>query len=374
MCRKRWRDQCADIWQQQRQVGEATDGAEMWSEAASESLYRKALSEGAAIANQSVSAKFEDGRRKTWCEYLEFLNNVGRGISVENACDLDVIAFVQGLWIPSHVDKCRTRTDTEGKRVPSASAVKGVVQHLAKSYAMLGFMDGENPAKQESVKSYCEGYRVSLRERGVREKRAKVFKAEKVTALITYLEDGIRRTEGIARCVLMMDLAAVDYLWESWARGKECGELRAEQVDHEQGVSLPGWSKTVHSEPSARIDLTEGGRGRFLQSAARLIGDFEKHGYAGGHGYLFRPLTRKRDGFEDSALSSNALRKRIQQHLKDAKLFDGETLHSFRRSAVQNAAAVEGYDVRRLMELGRLKSYAAFRVYVEEIQSSFSRS
>jgi integrase len=107
----------------------------------------------------------------------------------------------------------------------------------------------------------------------------------------------------------------------------------------------------VHSEPSAWIDLTEGGRGRFLRSAAKLIGELEKQGYAEGHGYLFPPLTRKRDGFEDSALSSNALRRRIQQHLRDAGLINGETLHSFRRSAVQNATSVEGYDIQPLMEL-----------------------
>jgi hypothetical protein len=105
---------------------------------------------------------------------------------------------------------------------------------------MLGYTDAENLAKQESVKSYCEGYQVTLREKGVREKRAKVFKSDNVTALVSYLEDGIRRTEGITKCVLLMDLAAVDYLWESWARGKECGELRAKQVDMEEGVALPG--------------------------------------------------------------------------------------------------------------------------------------
>jgi integrase len=230
--------------------------------------------------------------------------------------------------------------------VASTSAVKGV-GHLAKSYSLLGYADGDNPAKQESVKSYCEGYRVVLKEKGVREKRAKVFKEEKVTALIDYLENGIQRSEGITKCILMMDLAAIDYLWETWARGKECGELRADQVDLEAGIALPGWSKTVQTEPSARIDMTEGRRGRFLQSAAKLLTEMKKHGYAGGHGYLFRPLQRNRLGFEDTALSSNALRRWIQQHLRDAEIYDGETLHSFRRSAVQNAAVIEGFDIKR---------------------------
>jgi hypothetical protein len=59
--------------------------------------------------------------------------------------------------------------------------------------------------------------------------------------------------------------------------------------------------------------------------------------------------------------------------MKDAGLYKGETLHSFRRSAVQGAAEFEGYDVQRLMALGQWKSYAAFRLYVEEIKSSFFR-
>jgi hypothetical protein len=82
-------------------------------------------------------------------------------------------------------------------------------------------------------------------------------------------------------------------------------------------------------------------------------------------------LKKRRDGFEDVALSANALRKRIQQHIKDAGLYEGETLHSFRRLAVQDAAGIEGYDVQKFMALGRWKSYAAFKLYIEEIEADF---
>jgi integrase len=362
------------MWRKGRHLDEQLVAAESWSDEVSEALYERALREGAAIANMSVSNKFEESRRKTWDKFAKFLGKVGRSFGVQTASDLDVIAFVQGVWLPAHVANSRTRTATEGEVVASASAVKGVIQQLSKSYTMLGYQDVENPAKQESVKSYSEGYRFWLKEKGVREKRARVMKEDKVDALIKYLEDGISKSTGLVRCMLMMDLAAVDYLWESWARGKECGELLANQVDFENGVAEPGWSKTVRTEPSARIDLTDGQRGRFLQSAAALIGEMEREGHKSKGGFLFRPMNRKRSGFEDSALSANALRKRIQQHMKDAHIYNGETLHSFRRSAVQNAAAIEGYDVPRLMALGRWKSEAAFWLYVEEIAGLFPRS
>jgi integrase len=200
------------------------------------------------------------------------------------------------------------------------------------------------------------------------------MKEGKVESLTSYLEQGITRSTGLNQCVLMMDLAAVDYLWESWAQGKECGELRTEQVDFEAGVSEPGWSKTIRAEPSSRIDLTGEKRGRFLQSAAALVGEMEKQGHSSKQGSLFRPMNRSRTEFEDCTMSANALRKRIQLHMKDAGIFSGETLHSFRRSAVQNAAAIEGYDIKRLMDLGRWKSYAALKLYVEEIEGMFPRS
>jgi integrase len=343
----------------------------MHLEQRSEDFYEKALSDAARIASFSVSRGFEDSRQKIWAEFGEFLVSIGHRLDVERASDLDVIAFVQGSWLARHKSNCRTRFGPEGEK--TASAVKGVIEHLAKSYSMMGRRDDENPAKQESVKSYCEGYRNWLKENGVRERRAKVFKEDKVSSLTDYLEGQISRSIGLRRCVLIMDKAAVDYLWESWARGKECGELRAAEVDFNEGVSTSGWSKTVRKEQSATIDLSGSGRGCFLKSAAILIREMERAGYPVGTGYLFRHVNRRRDSFDDSALSANGLRKRIQQHMKDAGLFEGETLHSFRRSAVQNASEFEGYNVPKLMALGRWKSYAAFRLYVEEIKSAFPR-
>jgi integrase len=371
--RNKWQKRNAILWKEGRFGKETLGAAEERTREESEALYSRALSEAARFAGFSVSRGFEDSRQKTWAELGEFLASIGHGLDVERASDLDVIAFVQGGWMATHKANCRTRMGEAGERVASASAVKGIIQHISKSYSMMGRQDEANPAKQESVRAYCEGYRNWLRENGVRAKRAKVFKEEKVGDLTNYLEGEISRSVGIRRCVLMTDLAAVDYLWESWARGKECGELRASEVNFKDGTSEPGWSKTVHQEPSAIIDMTGNGRGRFLKSAAALVGEAERAGYPIRTGFLFRPLNKRRDGFEEAALSANALRKRIQQHMKEAGLCEGETLHSFRRSAVQDAAGIEGYDVQKLMALGRWRSYAAFKLYIEEIEADFPR-
>jgi hypothetical protein len=228
------------LWQEGRFGKRARPAVEEMTERESSELYRKALGEAAEIAKQSVSQGFEESRRKTFAEFETFLERVRHGLSAERASDLDVIAFMQGDWIPRHRANCRTRVGVDGEKVASASAVKGIIQQLAKSYSMLGRTDEANPAKQESVRSYCEGYRSWLREQGVREKRAKVFKDEKVEDLISYLEGEAERRTGLRECVLRMDIAAVDYLWESWARGKECGELLTSEVDFDGEVAEPG--------------------------------------------------------------------------------------------------------------------------------------
>jgi hypothetical protein len=291
-CRLReWRASSRSIWDHARGLIDEEDEVEKWTEEKTEAFYRSVLGDAGRIANRSVSTGFEESRKRTFDEFRTFVKKVGRGLSVENARGIDVVAFVHGEWIPNHRKNFRTTYGSGDEKVASASAIRGVIGHIAKSYSMMGRADSENPAKEETVQSYRDGYRNELHDRGVREKRAKVMKESKVTDLVEYLTRAIGAAEGIAKCVLMMDRAAVLYLWESWARGKECGELENRQIDREEGIAYPGWSKTVRSKPSGRIELNgaEGGMS-FLRGSAELMGEMGRQQIEEGKGYLFRPL------------------------------------------------------------------------------------
>jgi hypothetical protein len=179
-----------------------------------------------------------------------------------------------------------------------------------------------------------------------------VFTEEKLNALVAFLTAKLGKAGGLEKCVLAMDRTAVLYLWETLARGKECGEICQDQIDATEGTVYPGWTKTVRQEPSARIELaTPGERGRstFLESASELVKVLADNGIdIGETGFLFRAQNRSRTGFNDKPITSSALQKRIQKRLQEAGLFKGETLHSFRRSAVQHAAIELKYDVREV--------------------------
>jgi hypothetical protein len=99
-----------------------------------------------------------------------------------------------------------------GQPVASASAVKGVVKDLSKSYRLLGFEGASNPARSELVKAYRDGYGNVLHQQGVKVKRAKVFSEEKLNALVAFLTKKLGETEGMERCVVAMDQTAVLYL------------------------------------------------------------------------------------------------------------------------------------------------------------------
>jgi hypothetical protein len=102
-----------------------------------------------------------------------------------------------------------------------------------------------------------------------------------------------------------MDLAAILHLWEAWVRGKECGTLERRQVHEDEGIAMPGWSKTVQAEPSNRIELErEKGTITFLEATAMLIKEAEAIGQPVGEGFLFRPLTRDWKSFREEAIMS----------------------------------------------------------------------
>jgi integrase len=292
-------------------------------------------------------------------------------VTVETATPADVGGFIIGHWIPNH-SAGRTKLPRTGESNPSASAVSHVVKDLSKSYQLLGYEGRSNPAKADVVKAFRTGYEKMLHEEGVKVRRAKVFSEQKLDALLQYLDGLIQASQpGLERCVLLTDQAVVPYLWESLARGKKCGQLQRQQVEFEEQAAYPGWSKTVRKEPSARIPLSapvEGSRFTFVEAATCLIRGMEEGGFPiGEDGFLFRAINRSCNGFANEPMSSDTLRKRLQKRLKDAGLFEGEAVHSFRRSAVQHAAVNLNYSVKHLMDLGRWKSYSAFRLYVEEI-------
>jgi hypothetical protein len=158
-----------------------------------------------------------DSRKRTFGEFQEFLAKDPFGVSVATASPKDVAAFIHSEWLPNHSGSCRTILPQTGQPVASASAVRGVVKDISKSYTLLGF-DGAK-TRSELMKSYRDGDGNLLHHQGVKVQRAKVFSESKLDVLVAYLTSKLLASEGIEKCVVAMDRAAVLYLWETLACG-----------------------------------------------------------------------------------------------------------------------------------------------------------
>lgn len=373
MCRSAFQERNENVLKRARglDVGLPSTDEEL-DETEIEKLYNTSLERIGAIAQRSTTSEFENARMRTFEEFKEFLAVTRRGgVSVMDAGPEDVCVFIEGYWRPKH-EKNFKGTDAQTKeRLPSSSAIKNVIQYLSTSFEMLGRTGLNNPAKAEVVRRYRDGHKRILYENGIKQKKAVVFEEEKFNQLVAHLNGEIGRSTGLARIKLMMDRAACCYLWESLARGKECGELKEQQVRREENVALPGWSKTIHEEPSRRVVLqpeqAEEKRVTFLGALAMLLEATEASGHGSQKGLLFRPLNRRRNGFEDVPLQASALGKRMKKHFVAAGLYNGESMHSFRRSGAQHAVCVLGYTKEKVMELGGWASFAAMRGYIVEV-------
>jgi integrase len=361
LCREEFQKQCRPAVLAARGLGgNSHQGIPQWTKEETLQRYGQSLQAVGQIADMKTTKDTNESRKRTFDEYQRFLVRNPFGVTVDTASPEDVAAFIHSEWIPNHRGICRTIVPATGQPVASASALKGVVKDLSKSYRLLGFEGASNPARSELVKAYWDGYGNVLHQQGVKVKRAKVFSEEKLNALVAFLTKKLGETEEMERCVVAMDRTAVLYLWDTLARGKECGEVRQDQIDPADGTVYPGWTKTIPQEPSARIELAVPGereRISFLELASEQVKILAENGIEIGEtGFLFRAQNRSRNGFDDKPITSSALRKRIQKRLQEAGLFDGETLHSFRRSAVQHAAIELKYDVKKLMDLGGWKT------------------
>lgn len=284
-----------------------------WTKTEASARYGQTLQAVGAITDLKTTKETNDSRKRTFSEFQEFLAKNPFGVTVATASPEDVAAFIHSEWLPNHSGNCRTVLPQTGQPVASASAVRGVEKDIFKFYTLLGFDGASNPARSELMKSYRDGYGNLLHQQGVKVQRAKVFSEAKLNAFVSYLTNKLSESEGMEKCIVAMDRAAVLYLWETLVRGKECGAVRQDQIDVDEGTVYPGWTKTIRREPSATIELSVPGaseRMTFPESASELVKIIADNGHdVGESGFLFRAQTRNRNGFSNEPITSSTLRK-----------------------------------------------------------------
>lgn len=284
------------------------------------------------------------------------------GITIHNITPELLIGWLEGQYLPRHRAAARTRLD-DGSVVCSPSAVSCCVSHLSTAFEQLhppraGEYDAHtgtgNPTQCALVRNYRAGYLQWAKGSGFEAQAAVPFTEAKVHQLVLSLlqayDAATAAGQAVTAALCLRDGVFFLYLWESWQRGAEGGAIRADRVrltadgmEVEIGdtkANRTGFSGLLQFSRNAaepRLCIVRGVQ-QLLAATATLNG-LGPNDLGLARGYVFRTLTPCRRRFSESAFSGSAAYQRLLGHLKTYQLYDGESVHSFRRGANQHALA-----------------------------------
>lgn len=341
------------------------------SNSATQTIYQQSLSFASAVIDNALEDKTNQARDQLGLELSSFLQSLGSDYSTDlkHVGPEDLLVFMEQHWLKKHAGSHVPGID---HLVASPSGVNSAFSHLSTLFRRLGRGESYdeqtgvgNPCKSQLITLYKQGYGKTLWRQGYQESSAVPLQVTKLEPLVLHLDKEIQRTEKpVHRLLASRDLVLVLYNWTSGMRGKDGGQLcipdfcnKEKQAIFKNGydplLPLPAevWIFPTHGtktnkqsrnkQDPVHLQLHENPK----LCTLRRLWEFMRQHSLSGHPithYIFRPLAPSHCGFKEAPLTSSCSIKMLQQRLKAAGLFNGETGHSLRRGGVQHTHATQG--------------------------------
>lgn len=322
----------------------------------------------------------------------------------------DVVVYLESTYIKQHG---RQRA-ADGSCCPAPSSVSGIVAHLSTRFQELGrrgvwdwaTLSG-NPCSSMELRTFKGGYANQMQDQGYEPAAAKPISGAKLQQLVWQLQTEAQQCQQSSQqswyteALLWRDAAIVQYLWDSKRRPAELGHLGSQQVSIGGSSSggSSGPSSTVASAGSSRpvfgLDLTatptvskmchasHGNRGPAPVELGGQVGQqlgtlflqysgcLQRHGKSLGR-FMFSPLRAdKQDLQGDKGLSSSAMGQRVVGHLKRLGLYEGESLYSIKRGAMQHDYFILGRSLQAIGDAADIATAAVVSKYVDPHRPTF---
>ena len=354
--------------------------------------------EGTVVARDRAAAEF-----RAWVDRM-----APSGLTLDNVTPADLLVYMEQIYLVEHTGR---RAGPDGALSCSFSAIKGVLGHLKTTFDLLGrngpwvsSSGAGNPCCSTEISHWRSGYEREQDALGNVAVGARPMTVSKLHALVDALDGDLAALpaeDAMGRLLLLRDITFFLYLFASHQRGGEGGEIALAEIRLQpgplgdsaaieaSGPPSPLWpfapdyvallasaagvwvrprrlkNRQVSSlcEP-VLLEAAPAGSSAYcvvrrlgaylsaLQAAGQLADSKEDY-------FLFRLLERHGRGFSLKPFSYNSARARLQSQLRDHGLFEGETLHSFRRGSAQ---AFTGSDAE-LQQRMNLNSDAVLALY-----------
>jgi hypothetical protein len=256
------------------------------------------------------------------------------------------------------------------------------------------------------LRTFKGGYANQMQDGGYEPAAAKPISAAKLQQLVQQLQAEAQQCQQSSQqpwhteALLWRDAAIVQYLWDSKRRPAELGHLGSQQVSiGSSSASSGGAGSSGAAAGSSRgtfgLDLTatptvskmchasQGGRrpapvevgGQLGQQLGLLFlqytGCLQRYGKSLGR-FMFSPLRAdKQDLQGDKGLSTSAMEQRVVGHLKRLGLYEGESLYSIKRGAMQHDYFVLGRSLQAVGDAADIATPAVVAQYVNPHRPSF---
>lgn len=302
-------------------------------------------------------------------ELAQFLAHVPRqpAVTLHNCNPLDLLVFLQTQYSPQHAGS----VTPQQAHVMAPGSLKNAISALSQGFQELDrcgpwdpYSCQGNPARSSAVRSWQNGYCKLASRSGYVSRGAKELVETKVECMLIQLYHLMSHSQDrLATSMYARDGFAISLLWSTGCRGitachADCHEFRLPSSSMSSSTHavpyiyptfqlsagstvefIPSFLKQSPQRNSCSIQLTvqpEGSKDPLvwlhvcMQTAAASGNPIS--------GPIVRPLNRERNAYLPSSLTTKALQHRMTTLLQSMNLYEGESMHSFRRGVAQQMA------------------------------------
>lgn len=380
--------QAASLWQQQRgglpAFGAGLIGAGLGLMQQQPSLYMAALERGHAIMAHNWQTATNKQRDTAWAQF-DHWSWQQLGKPGQYCHPNDIVVYLESCFLHQH----GRQTAADGTSCPAPSTVSSTVAHLSTRLQQLGCRGpwdwvtcSGNPCNSMEVRTFKGGYSNEMQELGFSPTAAKPLSEDKLQQLVQCLAAEAAEAQQRAdqpwyvAVLLWRDACITQYLWDSKRRPAELSKTQTAQVEVTSSAvgssrvqAHPQISKMCHASQGSRVPRPVDVQGPAGQQLASLLLQYMQCVQQSGRGlgrYLFSPLHPSRLMLQtEQGLSTAAMGQRIIGHLKRLGLYEGESLYSIKRGAMQHDFFVAGKSLAAIGTAADIDTMAVVQAYVD---------
>ena len=357
------------------------------------------------VAQHCVGPAGQQKRRNVWADFEAWLSSGVSPRTVESCTPSDIVVYMQMEYLPNH----QGSVTASGESCCAPSSVEQVLSHLKACFAnelrrsdrwstvaeQSGLARGCNPAWSYDVEVFKKSYRnYAVNELRFREVSATpVDEAQLGVVLLSLAQAAWGGGSPLEAALAARDGAMLCIMWATMMRGHEVGGLQLSGLlllDGSSAVSSlfpevklqagQEWLIKPVSSKTEKANVVQPRRVQFgaavgvMDPAFWVYSVLRTAAYAGQPivSYLFRPLARDRQRFQNAALESSALNHAFKKRFAGAGVLDGQTPHGMRRGAIQ-AGRAAGRSAEDVMAQAHMKSPSVFQRYTDPLRHRLDR-